>query len=94
MDRLARNAMLARQAGMTYGKWKALQPVVKVEEPEIPEGCKKCEECGTLFKARNGKRFCNDECRNKAYWRVKNKKRAEYMRQYRAEKEAEANGKA
>ena len=90
MDRLARNAMLARKAGMTYGKWKALQPVLPPEEKPLPEGWKKCEECGKPFKARGGvQRFCELGCREKAHWRRKNQKRAEYMRQYRASKKEE-----
>lgn len=83
MDRLARNAMLARQAGMSYGQWKALQPVVVPEKK--PEGWPRCEYCGTAFKPFHGKRFCNWECANAARY----KKRAEYMRRYRAEKQAE-----
>lgn len=67
MDRLARNAMLAKQAGMSYGKWKAMQPLVKVEEVTVPEGWRKCEYCGKPFKRKSGKRFCDDVCRRKAY---------------------------
>ena len=90
MDRLARNAMLARQAGMTYGKWKALQPIAPLEPKPIPEDWRKCEECGTPFEPRGGKRFCCDRCREKHGWKKKSQKRAEYMRLYRAEKRAEA----
>ena len=89
MDRLARNAMLARQAGMTYGKWKALQPVLPLEEKPLPEGWKKCEGCDVYFKPRGCQRFHDDSCREKARWKRKNAKRAEYMRQYRASKKEE-----
>lgn len=90
MDRLARNAMLARQANMTYGKWKALQPVLPVEEMPIPEGWRKCEasDCDVVFKPRGAQRFHDDSCREKENWKRKNARRAEYMRQYRAEKKA------
>ena len=70
MDRLARNAMLARQAGMSYGKWKALQPVVPIEKVErpLPEGWKTCEQCGKeFFSLRKAQRFCELGCRNEAY---------------------------
>lgn len=91
MDRLARNAMLARQANMSYGKWKAMQPVVEVVKPEIPEGWSKCEECGVAFKPKRSKRFCDVTCRmqNRDNSRAKKDKRAEYMRQYREEKKHE-----
>jgi hypothetical protein len=38
MDNLARNAMLAKQSGLSYGKWKAMQPIVEIKKPEIQEG--------------------------------------------------------
>lgn len=65
MDRLARNAMLAKQAGMSYGKWKAMQP--RVEKPAIPDGWKTCEYCGKPYKPAKGKRFCDVVCREAAY---------------------------
>lgn len=46
MDNLAKDAAAALAAGMSYGKWKAMQDPVKIEEPnpdEIPEGYKICE---------------------------------------------------
>ena len=67
MDRLARNAMLARQAGLSYGKWKALQPIVPVEKKPIPEGWKECERCGKPFKPGPRQRFCELYCRVQAY---------------------------
>ena len=68
MDNLAKEAMLARQSDMSYGKWKMLQPVKpKKQEKKIPEGWKTCEYCGKAFKPTQGKRFCEIECRNEAY---------------------------
>ena len=85
MDRLAMNAMLARKANMSYGKWKAMQEPVKIVAKPIPEGWRKCEYCGKPFKPVQGKRFCDLTCRNKAYeskakemqkaWYTKNKER-------------------
>ena len=63
MDNLTRDMMLAKQAGMSYGKWKAMQPVVAV----IPEGWATCEYCGGPFKPIKKKRFCDSTCRDKAY---------------------------
>ena len=67
MDNLARNAMLARQDGVSYGKWKAMQPIVKVEpeKDEIPEGWKRCEVCGKPFKKNGQKLYCDLACREK-----------------------------
>ena len=83
MDRLARNAMLARQAGMSYGKWKAMQEPVKVEEKPLPEGWRKCEYCGNPFQKKSGKRFCDIYCRQQAYKPRENEIKMEYMRKYR-----------
>ena len=83
MDRLARNAMLAREAGMTYGKWKALQPVVEVEKPDVPKDMVICEWCKKPFKQRCHKRFCNDECRVQAYATKQREYNAEMQRRWR-----------
>ena len=86
MDKLAREAMLAREAGMTYGKWKALQP--KEEKPKgIPDGWIRCKCCGKPFKplARLNI-FCEIGCREEYYRDNHKAKKAEYMEQYRAEK--------
>ena len=67
MDNLTKDAMLARQAGMTYGKWKAMQPVEKPAPKKIPDGWKCCEYCGKLFKGVVNKRFCEPYCRIVSY---------------------------
>lgn len=67
MDHLARDAMMAKQSGMSYGKWKALQDPVPVKEYPIPEGWRKCEYCGKPFKKKKGQRFCEFYCREQAY---------------------------
>lgn len=67
MDNLARNAMSARKAGMTYGKWKALQPIVKVERPLDEMECV-CQFCGNTFvkKTRQRRKYCDFICSNQA----------------------------
>lgn len=89
MDRLARNAMLARQAGMSYGKWKAMQQPVKIVKPEVPEGWRKCKHCGEPFPGKQGKRFCSDECRREAYREKENAIKREYQRKCRAKLKGE-----
>ena len=75
MDNLARNAMLARQAGMSYGKWKAMQPIVQIVKPEIPEGWQKCDGCGVAFFSKRKKRFHDEVCRQRTYDKRKYEKK-------------------
>lgn len=64
MDKLAREAFLARRAGMTYGKWKAAQPTIKKEDG-IPDGWRSCKRCGKAFKPRKANHvYCNAGCRS------------------------------
>ena len=71
MDNLALNAMLAKKAGLSYGKWKAMQPIVEIKQPEIPEGSLKCPGCGKLFIKRNKKQiYCEVECQRQTYKRT------------------------
>ena len=69
MDRLAMNAMLARQAGMSYGKWKAMQKPVEVQKKAIPDGWQVCEWCGKPFKPKTKKKqmYCEIGCQKEAY---------------------------
>jgi hypothetical protein len=83
MDNLARNAMLAKEAGLSYGKWKALQPVVEPKRKLLPEGWKECPWCGKDFKGRSNKRYCDIECRLQDYNRRRRITDKEYMIQGR-----------
>ena len=69
MDNLAREAMLAKEAGMSYGRWKAMQPAVEIVEPnELPPGWKSCNYCGKPFKKKSGHQvYCSMDCRNGGY---------------------------
>ena len=79
MDNLARNAMLAKQAGMSYGQWKALQPRVEYKKkPE--EGMKKCPYCGNYFKPRKNNIYCDPYCQKRAQAeRDRARKAAQYV---------------
>lgn len=69
MDNLAREAMLAKQNNMSYGKWKALHYVppapkpVKVEKPKS-EFEATCVCCGKTFVRENKRRrlYCSRYC--------------------------------
>ena len=87
MDNLAKDAAAALAAGMSYGKWKAMQGYRTVEKiEEIPEGWKLCKRCGKAFKPTNKQIYCDIDCQ-KAAQREKDKgKRREYWKEYAARK--------
>ena len=96
MDQLTLDCIAARKAGMTYGKWKALQPRVEVvmpeqevEEPEVEKGIPKqlCRTCGKEIVGHANRRYCNDDCR---YEEIKRRSLAYYLRK---KERMMANGK-
>ena len=84
-DRLSRESSMALAAGMSYGKWKALQSIIylhtdNIPKDEIPNGrTRACQTCGILFsltsRGTGVKKFCSDDCREYFY-----RKRAEQIR--------------
>ena len=67
MDNLAREVMLAKQAGMSYGQWKAMQPKQQAKPKELPEGYKKCIGCGKVFYTDvKVQKYCDAVCRVQA----------------------------
>lgn len=83
-DKLARENAQALAAGMSYGKWKALQPVTPIKPKRPAEAYieRVCVQCGCTFVCYNKKerKYCGDRCRNKAYYEreyAKNKGGAE-----------------
>ena len=77
-DNLALDAMDARAAGMTYGKWKAMHPETKkANESRLPQHRKKeydiskvyectCLYCGKKFVTDSKqRRYCTDLCKAK-----------------------------
>ena len=95
MDNLARNAMLARQANMTYGKWKALQydgqQKPKTQEQEEVGFCLYCKK---PFKKKNRRKlYCDDNCSSQAYYYRNIERCREKNKQYRQRKAAERDGK-
>lgn len=72
-DRLSIEAFKAKQAGLSYGQWKALQKPEKIE-PKIPEGWKECLHCGRQFKTnRSDQKYCDIECQRVAYYESRHK---------------------
>ena len=72
MDNLARNAFMAKQAGLSYGKWKAMQPIVTVAKKQVKT--KVCPWCGKQFEASGKKEYCDNLCNRNAYYN-RNKER-------------------
>lgn len=74
MDQLTLDCIAAQKAGMTYGKWKALQPRVEVvipQEPELPEEEPKvkkeppkrfCKICGNVITGKGRRGYCGETC--------------------------------
>ena len=86
-DKLAREAAQALACNMSYGKWKAMQPVVKVEKKQIPEGWKECPVCGKVFKpSKYSQKYCEPYCRNQAYAPRENEIKRAYMKKFRERK--------
>lgn len=86
MDNVVREAMLAKEAGMSYGQWKAMQPKQEKQPNTIPEGYASCEYCGKLFKKSHGKRFCDIGCRTDAYKPKASAYNADYYKRVGKEK--------
>ena len=69
MDKLAYENHLALAAGMSYGKWKAMQNPVKIEPKKLPIGIetKKCPWCGVEFFSGDHKtKYCSKRCKQLA----------------------------
>ena len=80
MDNLAREAMIAREANMSYVKWKSLQKPVPIAKPLVPEGWKECIGCGDAFCPKNGyQKYCGIDCQR----RTQQRKHRERQRKYR-----------
>lgn len=95
MDNLARNAFMAKQAGLSYGRWKAMQPIVPVvkKEPEETKKTKVCPWCGEKFvpnRFNSRQKYCNTVCQQTAYYENNKKKYAEWQKDYRKRKEVQA----
>lgn len=96
MDNLAKDVAAALAAGMSYGRWKALNPYTKdqEEEPAVPEGLLICKRCGKPFKPKSYRKqvYCEYECQQAAIKERDNTRRKEYYRANMERKRAEQKG--
>ena len=94
-DILALEAAAALEAGMSYGKWKAMGGKIEPgENTPLPNGWQTCKRCGKAFKPKRGCRqfYCNPECQ---YETQKERNRDRKREQARANRERlEAERKA
>lgn len=97
MDNLAKDAAAALAAGMSYGKWKALQenPVVEEKNEDSPKGWKVCPRCGKSFKPNkwgSGRQiYCDVGCQMEANAERNRERNLERQRLYRERKRAEGS---
>lgn len=93
-DKLAQDAAAARAAGVSYGKYKAMQTPRKSQKAkadEIPEGWKICKLCGKPYKptSKRPQKYCGAECQQKAAMEKRKDKIREYRKQWQERKRAE-----
>lgn len=73
-EKLSQDVAAARSAGLSYGKWKALQNEEQIKPKkvpvELPRLKRTCEHCGKVFykEDRKAKRFCCVSCRESYYY--------------------------
>jgi Tfp pilus assembly protein PilE len=69
-DKLAQEVSQAIAAGMSYGRWKAMQPAVEIQKkPSVFEQqYLTCAYCGCQFVDSMGRRmkYCGDRCKARA----------------------------
>lgn len=67
-DKLAQDAAAALAAGMSYGKWKAMQgePKKVATVQGMPEGWKQCPWCNVIFKPKVNQKYCDIQCPKQA----------------------------
>lgn len=97
MDKLAWENSQALAAGMSYGKWKAMQDPVKIVKKDgVPDGWSVCEHCGKSFKPKTKRpqRFCDYNCQRQAYYQNHREMFDAKTREYRARKREEINHSA
>ena len=71
VDKLAQEAEMAMAAGMSYGRWKAMQEPIKNEQsPELEPELVVCKCCGKQFRPKGKRRqsYCEFSCQREAQY--------------------------
>ena len=84
MDNLTKQAVLARRAGVSYGKWMAMNAPAEIEK-KIPEGWPICKYCKKPFKPRSKRQrvFCDVVCQQQEYYETHREEKLAYMRKHK-----------
>ena len=92
-DRLAQDVSAATAAGMSYGKWKAMQNNPVTIEKKIPEGWQICDYCGKPYKPKTKRpqRYCEAECQRKAQYERDRAKLNQYKKDWRTKQKEGCN---
>ena len=67
-DKLAQDAAAALAAGMSYGKWKAMQNPSEIDKPPLPADWRVCVRCGKPYKPKTKRKqlYCDVFCQKRA----------------------------
>ena len=54
--------------GVRYGAWRAATGGLPLDDREkpLPDGWRKCEQCGKPFKPYNAQKYCQEYCQHRA----------------------------
>ena len=81
MDKLSKEASMALAAGMSYGKWKAMQTPVKIV-PVVQEHF--CLNCGKKIISGKSIKYCDEVCASRYRAKLHREKVAEERRKQEA----------
>ena len=89
MDKLAQDAAAAKAAGMSYGRWKAMQEPVEPPKRKVKGTACICPRCGKTF-YQNGKKriYCDSVCQREAAYERYREQSTQYQRERRAKLKA------
>ena len=88
MDKLAKDAASAKAAGMSYGRWKAMQEPGEPLKRKVYGNPCVCAWCGKTFYYKSGhkKKYCDSICQRAASDQRNREWYAQYLREWRAKK--------
>ncbi len=85
-DKLSQDVSKAIAAGMSYGKWMAMQHNPAKAEKKIPDGWLVCQYCGKPFKpkTRRPQLYCEAGCQRQAQYERDRARLSQYKKEWRA----------
>lgn len=73
-NRLTSDAIAAKEAGMSYGQWKALHPNTEHITAMDDDKYVPCPNCGKPFIQKRNQKYCGAFCQQQYYYRANNEK--------------------